>query len=226
MQFNSVNREITIKVVYYGPPMSGKTSNLHAIHMMLNDRNLGHLTVLDTSDDRTLFFDLLPISSRLRSGNTIKLKLFTVPGQVIHAATRRVVLSGADGVVFVADGQRTMGRLNNEFFRGMRRYLADNQIDPDDTPTVIQFNKMDLPDVRSDEEIEQIRQRGVEPVFRAVAIRGEGVLETLHGMLELVFSHLNKRYDFNRKFEFSSEEFFGGLFGHLQSKGALEGAEK
>ncbi len=214
MQFNSAQREITIKLVYYGPPLSGKTSNLQAIHRMLEPDHRGRLTVLDTSDDRTLFFDLLPVTTRLSSGYSIKLKLFTVPGQVIHAATRRVVLAGADGVVYVADSQRTMSRANNEFWKGMRQYLRDNGIDPETIPVVIQFNKRDLEDIRTDQEIEQIRRRGNEPVFEAVAIRGQGVLETLNGVLELVLRDLDKRYDFNRKFQFSSEEFFDGLFGH------------
>lgn len=216
MQFNSAQREITIKLVYYGPPLSGKTSNLQAIHKMLDPQNRGRLTVLDTSDDRTLFFDLLPVTTRLSSGYSIKLKLFTVPGQVIHAATRRVVLAGADGVIYVADSQRTMNRANNEFWKGMRQYLRDNGIDPEAIPVVIQFNKRDLENTRTDAEIDQIRRRGSEPVYEAVAIRGQGVLETLNGLLELVFEDLDKRYDFNRKFQFTTEEFFEGIFGHLQ----------
>jgi signal recognition particle receptor subunit beta len=225
VQFNSAQREITIKLVYYGPPLSGKTSNLQSIHKILDEKNRGRLTVLDTSDDRTLFFDLLPVTTRLSSGYSIKLKLFTVPGQVIHAATRRVVLAGADGVVFVADSQRTMSRANNEFWKGMRQYLRDNGIDPQTIPAVIQFNKRDLEGIRTDDELEQIRRRGNEPVYTAVAIRGEGVLETLNGLLELVFADLDRRYDFNRKFQFTAEEFFEGLFGHLQQPPAAAQGE-
>jgi signal recognition particle receptor subunit beta len=218
VQFNSAQREITIKLVYYGPPLSGKTTNLQAIHKMLDPSTLGRLTVLDTADDRTLFFDLLPVTTRMASGYSVKLKLFTVPGQVIHATTRRVVLAGADGVAYVADSQRSMNRANNEFWKGMRQYLRDNGLDPEAIPIVIQFNKRDLPSIRTPEEIEQARQRGPEPIYEAVAIRGEGILETLHGLLELVFVNLDRRYQFSRKFGFSAEEFFEGLFGHLQSK--------
>jgi signal recognition particle receptor subunit beta len=227
VQFNSAQREITIKLVYYGPPLCGKTSNLLAIHRLLDPEARGRLTVLDTSDDRTLFFDLLPITTRLSSGYGIKLKLFTVPGQVVHAATRRLVLAGADGVVFVADSRRSMSRANNEFWKGMRQYLRDNGFDPNVIPVAIQFNKRDLEDIRSDKEIEEIRQRGSEPVFTAVAIRGDGVIETLHGLLDLVFADLDRRYEFNRKFQFDADEFYSCIFGHLgQSPAAAGGGDK
>jgi signal recognition particle receptor subunit beta len=212
VQFNSAQREITIKVVYYGPPLSGKTTNLQSIHKLMDPQNCGRLTVLDTADDRTLFFDLLPLMVTTESGYRIKLKLFTVPGQVIHAATRRIVLAGADGVVFVADSRRAHARANNEFWHGMRRYLKANSLDPDTIPIVIQFNKRDLPDVRTEEELDAIRQRGREPVFGAVAISGDGVLETLYGLLVLIFRDLNQRYDFERRFEFSAKDLLRGIF--------------
>jgi len=113
-----------------------------------------------------------------------------------------VVLGGADGVVFVADSQRSMSRINNEFWHGMRAYLTDNSIDPDAIPIVIQFNKRDLPDIRTEEEIEEVRRRGTEPVYTAVAIRGEGVLETLRGLLTLVLKDMNTRYDFEAVFRY------------------------
>ena len=212
MQFNSAQREIAIKVVYYGPPLSGKTTNLQAIHRVLDPKSCGKLTVLDTADDRTLFFDLLPVTTRLASGYTIKLKLFTVPGQVIHAATRRLVLAGADGVVFVADSQNALARANNEYWHGMRSYMKDNGLEPDKLPTVIQFNKRDLPNIRTDAELDQVRKRGREPVYTAVAVRGEGVLETLRGVLELVFRDLNQRYEFDQKFGFSAGAYFASIF--------------
>ena len=223
MQFNSAQREITIKLVYYGPPLSGKTTNLQAVHKQLNADNAGRLTVLDTADDRTLFFDLLPVTTQIGNGYTVKLKLFTVPGQVIHAATRRIVLAGADGVAFVADSQKSQSRMNNDFWHGMRTYQKENGIDPESIPIVIQFNKRDLPDVRTDAELEEVRRRGNEPVFTAVAIRGEGVLETLYGLLELVFKDMNKRYDFEKRFGFSAEDFFTSIFGHLQPGAARPG---
>lgn len=219
MQFNSQQREIVLKVVYYGPPLSGKTTNLEAIHRLVSRENRGRLTVLNTSDDRTLFFDVLPVTLQTKTGYRIKLKLFTVPGQVIHAATRRLVLSGADGVVFVADSQRAYAQSNNEFWRGMRGYLKENGFDPDTLPTVVQFNKRDLPDVRSDAELEELRQKSHEPIFAAVAIRGEGVVETLEGLLHLIFAKLDRDYDFQNKFDVNGREVVRSVFG-AGAKGA------
>ncbi len=213
MQFNSSQREITIKVVYYGPPLSGKTTNLQALHKLLDPEKCGRLTILDTSDDRTLFFDLLPLVMTTESGYRIKLKLFTVPGQVIHAATRRIVLAGADGVVFVADSQRSQSRANNEYWHGMRRYLKANGIDPATVPIVIQFNKRDLPDVRTDEELDEMRRHGAQQLFGAVAIQGNGVIETLFGLLVAIIKDFNQRYDFERRFELSAEKLLESIFG-------------
>jgi len=211
VQFNVTQREIVIKVVYYGPPLSGKTTNLQALHRLLDPKVRGRLTTLDTSDDRTLFFDLLPIVMSSGAGHRIKLKLFTVPGQVIHAATRRLVLAGADGVIFVADSQRREARVNNQYWHGMRQYLTDNGLDPDVMPTVLQFNKRDLPGVRTDAELKKMREQSPEPIFEAVATKGEGVAETLVGLLRLVYADLNKRHDFQQKFNISLNEFVTGL---------------
>ena len=137
MQFSSAQREIVIKIVYYGPPLSGKTTNLQSIHKLLGAKTCGRLTTLDTADDRTLFFDLLPLIVSSASGYKIKIKLFTVPGQVIHAATRRLVLQGADGIVFVADSQLAEAKTNNEFWKGMKGHIAENGLNPSNVPTVI-----------------------------------------------------------------------------------------
>lgn len=213
MQFNVSQREIVLKVVYYGPPLSGKTTNLQAIHQMLDPSIRGRLTTLDTSDDRTLFFDLLPVVVHLVSGYGIKLKLFTVPGQVVHAATRRLVLSGADGVIFVADSRISEARLNNEYWHGMRHYLAENGLDPATIPIVIQFNKRDLPGVRSDADLEAIRTKSNNPLIPAVAIRGDGVLDTLETLLRVIFVDLTRRYNFEKKFEISGKEFVQSFMG-------------
>ena len=207
MQFNVAQREIALKIVFYGPPLSGKTTNLQAIHRLLGPHVAGRLTTLDTSDDRTLFFDLLPVSLSSDAGYTLKLKLYTVPGQVVHAATRKLVLAGADGVVFVADSQLSQARVNNEFWHGMQQYMRESAIDPATIPTVIQFNKRDMPDVRSSEELESLRARSAEPVYEAVAVRGEGVIETLLGLLGVLFKDLNRRYEFERKFNISGRRF-------------------
>ncbi len=212
MHFNVAQREIILKVVYYGPPLSGKTTNLQSIHRLLDPKSRGHLTILNTADDRTLFFDLLPVIITTDSGYRLKLKLFTVPGQVIHAATRRIVLAGADGVVFVADSQLALAKANNDYWHGMRGYLRESGLEPDDLPTVIQFNKRDLKEIRSDADLEAMAKRGAEPIYKAVALRGDGVMETLRGLLGIMFQHLNRRYDFEQKFKISSEAFMTSIF--------------
>lgn len=212
MQFNSAQRELVLKVVFYGPPLSGKTTNLQALHRILNPDLCGRLTTLDTANDRTLFFDLLPLSMETPSGYRIKIKLFTVPGQVIHAATRSLVLAGADGVVFVADSQIAESRNNNEFWRGMHRYMKENGIEPKTMPTVIQFNKRDLPDIRSDDELAQMRGKGPEPIVKAVAVRDEGVKDTLYCMLDLLFDSLEERFDISERFQVEKDVFLRALF--------------
>ncbi len=199
MQLDFAERELTVKLVYYGPALSGKTTNLQAIHRLAQPGTCGRLMTLETRDDRTLFFDLLPLAFSIGRGFRVRFKLFTVPGQVLHRATRRFVLQGADGVVFVADSQRSETRANQEAFLDMQRNLRDNGIDPARTPLVIQFNKRDLPDIRPDEEIDRLARRGREPVFKAVAIRGIGVMETLLGLLELTWRHLDAEHQLQEK---------------------------
>jgi len=130
MEFNTAQREVTLKVVYYGPALSGKTSNLEALHRMLDPAARGGLTTIDTSGDRTLFFDLLPLNFSTRSGVRVKVKLFTVPGQVVHESTRRIVLLGTDAVIFVADSQRASTVANNTSFRNLHKHLRANGLDP------------------------------------------------------------------------------------------------
>jgi len=212
VQFNTTNRELTIKVVYYGPALSGKTTNIEALHAVLDPDSRGRLMNLDTKGDRTLFFDLLPVHFQTRSGFKVKIKLFTVPGQVMHESTRRIVLAGVDAVIFVADAQREQIGANNDAFAGLHRNLKANGLDPLEIPTVIQFNKLDLPEVLSEAEIVEYERGGEEPIFRAVAIRGRGVVETLRGCLELLWARLNRQYDFRRKFGIAKREFMEGVF--------------
>ncbi len=212
VQFNLSQREILLKLVYYGPALSGKTTNLQAIHELLDPSARGRLMTLDTANDRTLFFDLLPVFFASRSGFKFKLKLYTVPGQVMHNSTRRIVLAGADGVAFIADGQRSEARANNEAWRGMVENLKQNNIDPAVIPTVIQFNKYDLPDVRSDEELEQMRARSKEPIFTAVATQKKGVLKTLHALVQATFRLFVREQDFERKFGIGEVEFLTNIF--------------
>jgi hypothetical protein len=155
---------------------------------------------LETRDDRTLFFDLLPLTFDSASGVQVRIKLFTVPGQVMHNATRRLVLQGADGVAFVADSQIAETKANQASFLNMRENLVENGMQPDSVPLVIQFNKRDLPHTRSEAEIDKLAAKGREPVYKAVAIRGVGVLETLLGLLDKTWMHLEKEHELERKF--------------------------
>ncbi|MEO6951810.1 MAG: GTPase domain-containing protein [Polyangia bacterium] len=184
---------MSVRLVYYGPALSGKTSNLQALFDRLDPRRRGHLLTLDTKDDRTLFFDLLPLSVKSSTGVTVKVKLFTVPGQVIHNSTRRLVLQGCDGVVFVADSRIAETQGNNESFVNLKQNLRENGIDPAHTPIVIQFNKRDLPGIRSDAALAKLAERGKEPVYPAVAIRGEGVVETFLGLVDAVWVSLDQK---------------------------------
>jgi signal recognition particle receptor subunit beta len=199
LQLDFQTREITVKLVYYGPALSGKTTNLQAIHHLASPESRGRLMTLETRDDRTLFFDLLPLTFKQGSLN-VRIKLFTVPGQVMHSATRRLVLQGADGVAFIADSQKTETRANGLAFIDLRQNLADNGLDLTTMPLVIQFNKRDMPDVRTDAELEQMAKLGKEPVYKAIATRGVGVAETFLGLFDLIWAKLEREHGFAAKF--------------------------
>jgi len=209
------HREVTLKLVYYGPALSGKTTNLQQLHAMMGDGTGTRLMTLNTRDDRTLFFDLLPLQMVTAGGLSIKVKLFTVPGQVYHAATRRIVLQGADGVVFVADSRISETRANNESFADLRHNLAENAIALEDIAVVIQFNKRDLPGIRSDDEITRIAAKGSEPVYTAVAIEGIGVAETFEGLASSTWNKLDRRYELDRRFGVTHDQFIARLRGLL-----------
>ncbi len=216
VQFNHTQREITLKIVFYGPALSGKTTNLQMLHKFLDPGSRGRLLTLDTADDRTLFFDLLPVFFKTAHGFKIRLKLFTVPGQVMHNSTRRVVLTGADGIIFVADSQRKEARANTEAWRGMMDNLKQIGMDPADIPIAVQFNKRDLPGIRSDEEIERLREKSREPIFPAVAVRGDGVLETLYALLKLTYRNLDSRHGIEDKFGLSERAFLRAIFKNVR----------
>ncbi len=199
MQINFGGREIAIKLVYYGPALSGKTTNLRSLHQLTSDEARGRLMTLETKDDRTLFFDMLPLMFRAEgvspsSGMTLRIKIFTVPGQVLHSSTRRLVLQGADGIAFIADSQVSETEHNAASFLDLRRNLGELSLSLKTMPVVIQFNKRDLPKVRSDEEIVALASRGREPVFKAAAVNGQGVLETFFGLLHLTWSRLEAEH--------------------------------
>ena len=210
VQINMSEREITVKVVYYGPALSGKTTNLQMLHQQIDSGSRGQMVTLDTTGDRTLYFDFLPIEFGTASGFSVKIKLFTVPGQVMHKSTRKVVLSGVDGVVFVADSQRASASANAYSWRDMEANLKSNGIDFDKIPKVVQFNKRDLDDVKPLHEIKQAW--GDVTTFPAVAIRGEGVRETFRELLRQLYRAIDERHGFGEKFGVSEEDFLKGVF--------------
>lgn len=219
MQLNHAQRELTVKVVYYGPGLSGKTTNLQMIHARTRQEVRGRLLTVETHDDRTLFFDLLPVFFSTASGFKVKVKLFTVPGQVIHNATRRIVLQNADAVAFIADSRRSAGSENNAYWRNLHENMKENGLDLNETPVVIQFNKRDLPDTKTEAELDVIRKKGREPVVGAVAIRCEGVLETLFHVLQQAWRNLEARAQLSKNIGLSEAEFLGQVFNNIDVKG-------
>jgi mutual gliding-motility protein MglA len=206
LQLDFAARELTIKLVYYGPALSGKTTNLRALHELASKESRGRLMTLDTKDDRTLFFDLLPLHLTASSGLKVRLKLLTVPGQVIHNATRRLVLQGADGVAFIADSRKSETKETAASFVNLRANLSENGIKASEFPVVIQFNKRDLAEIRPDAEIDQLAKQGKEPVFKAVAMRGVGVVETFLGLMSTTWNKLEQQHQLKSKFQIEVDE--------------------
>jgi signal recognition particle receptor subunit beta len=221
MQLDFAARELTLKLVYYGPALSGKTTNLQSLHDVSAADAAGRLMTLETRDDRTLFFDLLPLTFQGSNGLRVRIKVFTVPGQVIHASTRRLVLQGADGVAFVADSRDNATDGNAESFRDLRENLKQNGFSIKSLPLVIQFNKRDLPDARPDAEIEEQARQGKEPVFLAVATRGEGVVETLIGLLDLTMEALDEKHQLSRKLGLERVRLLEEVLAKLGHEGRL-----
>ena len=190
---NYTTREITCKIVYYGPGRSGKTTNLHYIYGQVPEERKGKMVSLATQTDRTLFFDFLPLDLGSISGFTTKFQLYTVPGQVYYQSTRRLVLQGADGVVFVADSQARQAGENIESFQDLHANLAEQGVEVRGLPIVLQYNKQDLPAeliLSADELSDALNFRGV-PEFPADALHGPGVFETLRSISELVLKRLS-----------------------------------
>ena len=190
---NYQTREITCKIVYYGPGRSGKTTNLHYIYGQVPEDRKGKMVSLATQTDRTLFFDFLPLDLGTISGFSTRFQLYTVPGQVYYQATRKLVLQGADGVVFVADSQARQLQENIESFQDLHQNLAEQEVDPRSIPLVIQYNKQDLPPdliLTTSELADAVNFRGV-PDYPADALHGPGVFETLKGISELVLKRLS-----------------------------------
>jgi signal recognition particle receptor subunit beta len=221
VQLDFAARELTVKLVYYGPALSGKTTNLQALHRATDPSATGRLMTLETKDDRTLFFDLLPLTFQGKGDLSVRIKVFTVPGQVIHASTRRLVVQGADGVAFVADSQVAETQHNAESFMDLRQNLKANGLSLKQMPLIIQFNKRDLQDIRSDEEIASLAAQGREPVYLAVATRGDGVVESFMGLLHLTWSALEAEHQLAKKFSFDSQAFLAEVASKLGDRRPL-----
>ncbi len=191
--FNYSTMQMAAKVVYYGPGLCGKTTNLHYIYAHTANDSRGEMVSLETETDRTLFFDLLPIDVGSIAGFNTRIQLYTVPGQVFYNTTRKLVLKGVDGVVFVADSQRAMLQANVDSFRNLEENLAEMGLSVESLPLVLQYNKRDLADIASVEELNQAVNRGNWPHFEACAINGQGVYETLKGISKVTLISLKKR---------------------------------
>lgn len=191
--FNYSTMQMAAKVVYYGPGLCGKTTNLHFIYGHTTSDSRGEMVSLETETDRTLFFDLLPIDVGSIAGFNTRIQLYTVPGQVFYNTTRKLVLKGVDGVVFVADSQRPMLQANVEAFRNLEENLAEMGLTVDTLPIVLQYNKRDLPDILSVEELNESLNRGNWPHVEACAVSGVGVFETLKEISRVTLLSLKKR---------------------------------
>lgn len=191
--FNHATREMVAKIVYYGPGLCGKTTNLMVIFDKLDPKQKGKMLSLATKTDRTLFFDLLPVDIGKVGNFNLKIQLYTVPGQVFYNETRKLVLKGADAVVFVADSQPAMVEANRESFANLMDNMQENNIDPNDTPIIIQFNKRDIPGVLPVEDLQQALNLEGYPYAEASALKGEGVMETFKLASKITAKHLYAR---------------------------------
>jgi mutual gliding-motility protein MglA len=190
---NYAAREINCKIVYYGPGLCGKTTNIQFIYDKTGTAAKGKLISLATESERTLFFDFLPIELGTIRGFRTRFHLYTVPGQVFYDASRKLILKGVDGVVFVADSQEARMDANLESIRNLKENLREHGVDFAKVPYVLQMNKRDLPTAVPLPEIEKALRLKNEPVFEAVASRGTGVFETLKAVVKNVLMDLNTR---------------------------------
>ena len=187
---NYAAREINCKIVYYGPGLGGKTTNIQWIHEKTRNESKGKLISLATETDRTLFFDFLPLDLGTVRGFKTRFHLYTVPGQVFYDASRKLILKGVDGVVMVADSQEMRQDANVDAVENLRLNLRQNGYELADLPYVLQLNKRDLPSAMPVEQLTRELRTGDEPVFEAVAVRGQGVFDTLKAIIKLVLADL------------------------------------
>ena len=190
---NYASREINCKIVYYGPGLGGKTTNLQYIYNKTAPEAKGKMISLATETDRTLFFDFLPLDLGTIRGFTTRFHLYTVPGQVFYDASRKLILKGVDGVVFVADSQEERMEANIESIRNLETNLQEHGLDLPALPYALQFNKRDLPNVVAAEELYRILNFKREPTFEAVATTGVGVFDTLKAVAKQILIELRKK---------------------------------
>lgn len=211
IEYDEMEKRMVLKLVYYGPALSGKTTNLLQLHELLQQEGRGELMVLDTKDDRTIFFDLLPFFLVAPSGLKIKVKVYTVPGQVKHDVTRKAVLQRADGVAFIADSQ-TMETANNfNSFENLEKNLAFVGLDVEKIPLVVQFNKRDLDKIVSEEEIRRTWDPTEIPVFMGTALHGIGVLETFLHLAEQTYACVDSKYGLAENHGLDQQTFLSQL---------------
>ncbi|MBK7649087.1 MAG: GTPase domain-containing protein [Betaproteobacteria bacterium] len=207
------NNSLTFKLVYYGPAQSGKTTNLLRLHDLLAPELKGEIMTMETKDDRTLFFDLLPLGFRAPSGLLIKFRLFTVPGQIAHDGTRKAVLSRADGVVFVADAERTQETNNAESFQSLTENCGRVGLDFENLPLVVQFNKCDLPGAVPESEIRERWSAAPWPLIFSVALTGQGVDATFETLLRSVYRLQTEALELSTQHALDENAFVAGALG-------------
>jgi len=192
---NKAINEVTVKLVYYGPGLCGKTTNLEKIYSNPKLDNKGKMISMATETDRTLFFDFMPMELGTINGQKVRVQLYTVPGQVFYDATRKLVLRGADGVVFVADSQKSVRESNLDSLENLKTNMRINRLDPDKVALVFQYNKRDLPDVDSVDDMNAYLMPGNAPVVEASAIQGMGVTATLRAAISRILENLKNGVD-------------------------------
>lgn len=193
MYINWALQEINLKIVYYGPGMSGKTTNLEYIHSKLDPSLTSELVTLKTKEDRTIFFDFMQIEVGKIKGKKPKFNLYTVPGQVYYASSRKIILNGVDGIVFVADSQKDRMEGNIETLLDLEQNLMEMGFSLEEFPWVIQYNKRDLPNAEDIEILQKKLNFFNVPHFEAVAIKGQGVFDTLKAIINLTVQHVQKQ---------------------------------
>ena len=192
---NYASREIQFKIVYYGPALCGKTTNLQYIHQRINPQNRGDLISLATASDRTLFFDFLPLNAVVIKGFVTKFQLYTVPGQVIYNATRQLVLRSVDGVIFVADSQWEKMEENVESFKNLGENLAQQNMSVDDVPLVLEYNKRDLPNIAPINYMEYVmnnRKKRLQS-FEVISSTGQNVFAALNAVSQILLHKFSKQ---------------------------------